>query len=252
MPDSRPIRAALAAVAFLTRIPVPGAAKLDGTDVANGAPLFPLVGAGLGAVSGLAAIGADRIGLAPWLAAVIAVATGVLLTGALHLDGLADSCDALGGHSRERRLEIMRDHAIGTYGALALILVLVARIGAIEVIVTGASTVALLAAAGAVSRAVPLALAAALPYANRDPGSGSSVVRSTSIARAAVANAIGVALAIILVGTDALWLIGLAGLVTLIVGVHARSRLGGVTGDTLGATSELSETTGLVLLSALG
>lgn len=245
------LKAAVASIAFLTRIPVPGAGSLDANDVARAVPLFPLVGAGLGAAVGLVAVGLDRAGVAPFTAATIAVAAGALLTGALHLDALADSCDALGGHTRERKLEIMRDHAIGTYGAVALILVLVARIAAISTLLSTPRPIAALAAAGAVSRAASVSLAAVLPYANPRAGSGASVVSGTTALRAGLACAVALILAGILVQVDAIWLVAVAVGVVAIVGLHSRSRLGGVTGDTLGATSELTETAGLVLLSAL-
>src|SRR5947207_11706745 len=106
------VRRLLAAIAFLTRIPIGGGTS----DVAGGAVLFPLVGAALGAAVGGTAYGLARI-LPSFAAAGIALALDALLTGALHLDGLADTADALGAGSREGALAIMRDHAIGTSGA---------------------------------------------------------------------------------------------------------------------------------------
>src|SRR5581483_2417227 len=99
------VRAAAAAVAFLTRIPV--SLPLTAADVARGAVLFPVVGAGIGAAVGGTADALARP-LTPTLAAVLGVALGSALTGALHLDGLADTADALGATTRERALEIMR------------------------------------------------------------------------------------------------------------------------------------------------
>src|SRR5438067_2134852 len=92
-------RASLGAVAFLTRIPVGRLVVLDGRDVARGAALFPVVGAAIGAATGATAFGLAKV--VPSLAAAgIALALGALLTGALHLDGLADTADALGAWSR--------------------------------------------------------------------------------------------------------------------------------------------------------
>src|SRR6266550_1910501 len=119
-------RAAVAAVAFLTRLPVGRLVPLDGDDVARGAVLFPVVGAGIGAAVGGTAAGLVRV-LPPLAAAGIALAVGALLTGALHLDGLADTADALGGRSTEHALQIMRDHAIGAYGTVALVLDLLVK-----------------------------------------------------------------------------------------------------------------------------
>jgi adenosylcobinamide-GDP ribazoletransferase len=94
------LRAGAAAVSFLTRVPVGRHLALDAADVGRGAALFPLVGAGIGAAVGLVAVGLDAV-LPPFLAAALAVAVEALLTGAIHLDALADTADALGGGSRE-------------------------------------------------------------------------------------------------------------------------------------------------------
>lgn len=102
-------RRPLAAAAFLTRVPVGRVIVFDGNDVARSAPLFPVVGALVGAAAGGSA---DALAgpLSPLLAGTIAAAVGVALTGAMHLDALADSADALGGSSREEALRIMQDH----------------------------------------------------------------------------------------------------------------------------------------------
>src|SRR5436853_843315 len=121
MPAAEAARGAAAAVAFLTRLPVGRLIALDGRDVSRGAALFPLVGAGIGAAVGGTAAGLVHV-LPPLAAAGMALGVGALLTGALHLDGLADTADGLGAYSRERALEIMRDHQIGTFGAVALAL----------------------------------------------------------------------------------------------------------------------------------
>ena len=109
--------AAAAALAFLTRIPVRRALGAD--DVARGAVLFPLVGAGVGALSGVAAL--LLYPSVPALAAAgVAVAVELVVTGAMHADALADTADAAGAQTRERALEIMRDSRIGSFGAAAL------------------------------------------------------------------------------------------------------------------------------------
>src|SRR5215207_1982530 len=114
-------RAALAAVAFLTRVPVGRAVALDGNDVARATIAFPLVGAGVGALTGGVALL-----LHPWLpsflAAAIALAVAVMATGAMHVDALADTLDAAGATTREQALEIMRDPRVGTFGASAIAL----------------------------------------------------------------------------------------------------------------------------------
>jgi adenosylcobinamide-GDP ribazoletransferase len=106
------LRGLAAAIAFLTRVPVGRRIQLEAADVARGGAVFPLVGAGIGAAVGGVVQALSGPLTAP-LAAVLGLAVGAVLTGALHLDALADSADALGAATRERALEIMRDHAIG-------------------------------------------------------------------------------------------------------------------------------------------
>ena len=122
MPRSS-LRAAAAALAFLTRVPVGRLTALGPDDVARGAVLFPIVGAGIGALVGGIAVGLDSR-LTVLLAAALAVAAEALVTGAIHLDALADAADGLGAPTRERALEIMREPTIGAFGAAALGLVL--------------------------------------------------------------------------------------------------------------------------------
>src|SRR5579864_5022182 len=157
MRAGEPARAGVAAVAFLTRLPAGRLVVLDGADVARGAALFPFVGAAIGA-----AVGGVAYGLAqavPSLAAAgIAIALGALLTGALHLDGLADAADALGARTRGRALEVMRDHATGAYGATALVLDLLVKVSALASLADDHRVVAYAAAAGALSRAAPVVL----------------------------------------------------------------------------------------------
>ena len=109
-------------LAFLTRLPVRCALGGEGS-LARAAWAFPIVGALVGAFGALAFWGAALVGLHPFVAGVLAVAATLLVTGALHEDGLADTADGFGaGGSRERKLEIMRDSRIGTYGVVALVL----------------------------------------------------------------------------------------------------------------------------------
>jgi adenosylcobinamide-GDP ribazoletransferase len=237
----RAVRAAVAAVAFLTRLPVGRLFDLDGEDVGRGAPLFPLVGAALGAaVCGLAVL-LDRP-LPPLVAAAVATAAGTLLTGALHLDALADTADALGGDSRERALEIMRDHRVGAYGALALVLDVVIKVAAIASLDRALAPVA---AAAAVARSVPVVLGAALPYARPGAGIGRAVGGRVQ-AVVAVALAAGIAVAV------GWWPLALVPLVAApVLGLVVRRWLGGVTGDVLGASAELTEIAALVVAVAV-
>lgn len=235
----RVARTILAAIAFLTRIPVGRLVELDGRDVARAAPLYPLVGAGIGAAGG--AVAAWRPGLA---GAALGVALVAVLTGAMHLDALADSADALGGGTRERRLEIMRDHAVGSFGATALVLAL-----AVKVAVLAELEDPLLAylAAAACARWTALPLAAALPYA-REEGQARSLAAGTTWTASVVGLVAAGALAVLALGVPGLAALGAAAAVALLVGAWCRRWIGGVTGDTLGAATEVAEVAALTLL----
>src|SRR5262249_46130100 len=113
------VRAGAGALSFLTRVPVGRVIDLDGTDVARGAAGFPLVGAGVGALAGGAALLAGHV-LQSFVAAALGVAVAAVVTGAMHLDALADTADALGATSRDQALAIMRDSRIGSVGGGAL------------------------------------------------------------------------------------------------------------------------------------
>ena len=164
-----------------------------------------------------------------------------LVTGALHLDALADTADALGGTTRERRLEIMRDHAIGSFGAVALVVVLLFEA---SLLAAETSAWSAFAAAAACGRWAALPLAAFLPGA-REEGTALSNLSLLSVVLgllAACAVAVGVR------GGEGLVAVAAAALTALVLGLFFRRWLGGVTGDTLGATSELAQAVALAAL----
>jgi adenosylcobinamide-GDP ribazoletransferase len=241
-------RAVVAAVAFLTRVPLGGTVAVGPRDVARGAVLFPLVGGGIGALIGLVAAGLDaRMGL--FLAAALAVALEAILTGAIHLDALADTADGLGAATRERALEVMREANVGAFGALALVLDLLVKTAALAAVATVPRSVGAVVAAFAVGRAAPLALGWALPYARPTGGSGAALTDAGWHVHAG-GLALGVGGAVGLLGVRGLALVGGAGLVVGIVWWIARRRLGGVTGDVLGAAVEVATTAALVAAAA--
>ena len=240
------LRGLAAAVSFLTRVPVGRWVELDAADVARGGALFPLVGAGIGTVVGAIAQSTGSSLTAP-LAALLGVAAGAVLTGVLHLDALADTADALAAQTRERALEIMRDHAVGAYGAVALVLDLGLKTAALAALVGRHDAVRGAVCAAAAARAVPVVLSVALPYARQTAGLG-RVLGGTGWQRAAVA--VGTAIVLCTLLHAALLLAVVAG-IAIACGVAARRWLGGVTGDVLGAAAELSETGALIAAVAL-
>jgi adenosylcobinamide-GDP ribazoletransferase len=243
------LRAAAGALSFLTVVPVGRIVALDARDVARGTLFFPLVGAGVGALTG----GVASI-LHPWLpafaAAGVAVSVGVLFTGAMHVDALADTFDATGGRSRERALEIMRDSRLGTFGASALAFDLLLKVSAVAALLTRGGAVPALIAAGALSRAASPPLAALLSYPRADDGPG-SVLAGVSRSVAAAAVLLGVAIAVLAVKSDAAWLVTAAVVLAIGLGLVYYRWLGGATGDCLGAVTEICETAVLVLAAGL-
>jgi len=239
------VRAAAGAVAFLTRVPIGRFVALDAADIARGAILFPVVGLGIGAaVGGVADAVAGPLTAA--LAAILAVGLGAALTGALHLDGVADTADALGATTRERALEIMRDHQIGAYGAVALVLDLALKIAAVSVLAARGDALRFVACSVAVARVVPVLLGVTLPYA-RAQGTGGLL---TTAGRRSAAGALAVAVALCF-ALGAPWLAVVAVVSAVVCGGVAYAWLGGVTGDVLGASAEVTELAALVLAVAL-
>jgi adenosylcobinamide-GDP ribazoletransferase len=242
------LRAAVAAVAFLTRVPVGRMVAVDARDVGRGAVLFPVVGALVGGTAGLVAdLAAER--LPELVAGALAVTVAALITGALHLDAVADTADALGATSRERALEIMRDHAVGAFGATALVLVCLLDAAALGALAESGDAALVGVAAGAAGRAAMLPLAFALAYARPGEGQGRAL---DGVGLAATALAIGLALLLALpAGAAGLWGAAAAAGAALAVGLVARSRFGGFTGDVLGAAAKLAETAALLAAVAV-
>ena len=240
------VRAAAGAVSFLTRIPVGRLLVVDGADVARGSLLFPLVGAGVGALSGGVAVLSGRA-LPDFVAAALAVGAGAIVTGAMHLDALADTADATGAANRFDALSIMRDSRIGSFGATALMLDIVLKVGAVSTLLARDHALAALIAAGALSRAASPALAALLPYPRVEGGPGSVLSGNTSHAAALAAIALGVGATLLLSLQGDYWLVLAAACVVVPLGLIYRRWLGGATGDCLGAATEICETVVLVV-----
>jgi adenosylcobinamide-GDP ribazoletransferase len=127
-----------AAQQFLTRIPCPASTPFASADLAGSIAWFSLVGVPVGAVVGGVAVALRNL-VTPTFAAVIAVAAGAMVTGAFHEDGFADTCDAFGGYTSERRREIMRDSRVGTFGALGLLVLFVAKVSALGAVLAESS-----------------------------------------------------------------------------------------------------------------
>lgn len=240
---------AATALVFLTRIPVPWTIADVEARLPRSTPWFPVVGALVGAVGALAWWAAHAL-WGPLPAAIAAVAATVLVTGAFHEDGLADTFDGLGGSpERAPALAIMKDSRLGTYGAIALVLVLVTRI--VVLLMLGAAAPAALVGAHALSRFSSLPLIRWLPYARDDSGTGKPFAGGVTARGLAAAVAFTAVLTALLWGAAAVvaWLAGAA--IVLLLAAWFRRRLGGITGDTLGAANQFTELAALLALAAL-
>jgi adenosylcobinamide-GDP ribazoletransferase len=239
------VRGLLGATSFLTRVRVPPTASAP-HDLARAALWFPVVGGLLGL--GLAGVyGAARLGLPPFVAALLTLGVGMLLTGALHEDGLGDSADALGGGwSRDDALRILKDPTLGTYGVLAIGMSVLLRVGALATL-DGWTAAAVLPGAHALSRATSVGLLAWLPPA-RERGLAAAYAAAMTWRRGLAALGVGLLVAAVSLGIWALPGAALAGLGGWGVGRFAVQKLDMVTGDILGAVQQ----TGEVLVLLLG
>ncbi|MEZ5934600.1 MAG: adenosylcobinamide-GDP ribazoletransferase [Alphaproteobacteria bacterium] len=242
----------LIALQFLTRLPIPG--RLQSVwgmeDLRDSVHMFPLVGVVVGLGAGLVCAAAVFCNLPPVISAILAVAAQILMTGALHEDGLADVCDGFGGgRTREEKLAIMRDSRLGTYGALGLILNLALRIGAIGAIAQPADAAFALIAAAALSRAAMPAAMRLLPQA-RAEGLAASAGRPQR-GRVLLGVGLGVVVSFlclpVMVAGVAIAASFVAGALSLGI---ARRQIGGITGDVLGGLQQVVEVLTLLTVAA--
>ncbi|MDO9409587.1 adenosylcobinamide-GDP ribazoletransferase [Patulibacter sp.] len=237
------------AVGFLTRIPVPFGPD-EAPRLTAAAPWFPVVGAGVGALGGgiLALVALVPGAEAAGVAAALGLATTVAVTGALHEDGLADTADGLGVlGDRARRLEVMRDSRIGTFGALALLLWLLVAWSAVRPLDTGDAVLALVAA-GALSRWS--ILVHALLGRPARPDGAIHALRVGPLAGVA-ATVVAVVAAVLALGLDGgAVAVGVALLLGAGTAAAVKRSLGGITGDTCGATATLVQAAVLVVALA--
>ena len=234
-------------LSLLTRLPI----KLREADYersARAAWAYPLVGLITGGLVCLATLVALWIGLPLWACTIITISTGIIVTGAMHEDGLADCADGFwGGWDPAMRLKIMKDSQIGTYGVLVLLTSQALRFGAILEILSWEDWALPLIAVHVASRAAMPALMRALPHA-RDTGLSRSVGNVTTRA-ASVAAAIGAIALILAFGSMAIVFVGAALLAAVIVGRIAQAKIGGQTGDVCGASQQVVEIS--LLLTAI-
>jgi adenosylcobinamide-GDP ribazoletransferase len=237
----------------LTRVPVIVFVGSGGGEVSGASRFFPVIGLGIGTVGAIILLVAVGLGLAAPIASLLALASIALLTGAMHEDGLADSCDGLGaGKEPGEILEIMRDSRIGAYGVLGLIFSVGLRWAALAALTAAdwAGAALTLVAAASLSRGLLPACMHYVPAA-RDDGLSAGAGRP-EFDRVALSALIGAAAAILCLGfgLGILVICVSAGLVALFV-YWAHHRVGGQTGDILGAAQQIAETAILLTAAAV-
>ena len=245
-------RLALVAIQFLTRIPIPTFRKYDPQWLHQSSRYFPAVGLLIGILCA-GVLWLASLLFTPLVAAVISTAFGIKLTGAFHEDGLADSCDGLGGGlTRERTLEIMKDSRLGTYGVLGLVSALLLKISLLAAMPLSIAMVALIVGHTA-SRLFCISLLTLLPYGGEIEHAKAKPMAQQLTPLQGFYSSGWLILAIILVALifpNSMLQIGLGKwLLALILALVAtdymrrllRRRLDGYTGDGLGATQQLSE-----------
>lgn len=237
------------ALVLLTRLPLPQLASSSFQRQPRAVWAFPLAGLAVTLPACMAAYAGQALGLSAALASGLFLMVQVLLTGAMHEDGLADCADGFwGGFAPARRLEIMKDSQIGSYGVLALVFAIGLRWHALSLLLDLGQGWSALAIA-LLSRAMMPMLMVWLPNA-RQSGLSQSVGRPSRRATG-LGLGLAVALALPLLGPVSLAVAAVLALLTLGLGLVARAKIGGQTGDVLGACQQVSEVAGLLMLAAL-
>jgi adenosylcobinamide-GDP ribazoletransferase len=235
-----------AAVSFLTRIPV---RLREEPSMTAAVPWFPVVGAGVGMIVGAIAAGMAELVPMP-VAAAVAVLVGVLVTGAFHEDGLADVADAFaGGWTVEQRLRILKDPLHGSYGVAALCGTIVLRIVALASLGPAAAFAGAVAA-HTLGRGAAVGLMGTVRVATAG-GLGADYARSLPRRSAVIGVAASVAITAVAAGWWVAVLVAVAAASAAVVGWLAIRKIGGVTGDVLGAAEQVAECAVLVAVTAL-
>ena len=241
------IRPFLIALQFLTSVPVRIATESDETDIARSLSYYPLVGLIVGGL--LVAISSLLSGIPTLLAAGLLLTAWVLMTGGLHLDGLADSADAwVGGlGDREKTLVIMKDPYCGPAGVVSILLVLLIKFAALHVVLEAEDLTALLLAP-VLGRTVLLLLFLTTPYV-RANGLGAPIASCIPRQLVVLIFVATIVAVLFLAGSVSVWLMLATMLVFILFRTKMMRRIGGITGDVAGALVEITETT--VLVSAI-
>ncbi len=240
----------LLVLSFLTRIPLPKAWNAGENSLAQSAWAFPIIGVIVGGFAAASYMAMLSLGIGHDIAAWVALALMVLLTGGLHEDGLADMADGLAyGRTQEQKIAIMRDSRIGSYGVLALVIMLAIRATAISNFANEMHTLWVFVAAGAGSRACLIILM--YFFANARTNGLSVQARKPTRTQMLCAALIGFG-TLLFAGSIPVLLIGIfiMTMACMAMGRLAFKHFGGITGDVLGALQQVSEALLLILFSS--
>ncbi len=244
----QPVRSFLTALGFLSIIPVGTRGAAGQSSFAAALFYFPLVGLLLGGLAAVFFLVLQSI-LPPLVVGALLAVLLSLLPGFIHLDGLADTADGFfSGTPRERCLEIMRDSRIGVMGSAAICCLLIVKTAALASIGAGQMVAALLVAVTA-GRVCMVCMMALLPYARSESGLGLLFYSGATRQAAVVSVLLLAVLVLVLTGRRFLPVFGIAALLLLVLAALCRKKIGGATGDTLGATCEMMETAILTVCS---
>jgi adenosylcobinamide-GDP ribazoletransferase len=255
------LRAFVAALTFLTRIPVAGVVAHDANDLPAASVYFPVVGLIVGTVGAVVVATAAAL-WPPTLAIILSVAVTVWITGAFHEDALADSFDGFGGGwDKAQVLTIMKDSRVGSYALVGVLLVIATKIAALRAIFDGVSTGGAievgraLVAGHVLGRWSSVILIATHEYVrpaapNERPSAGKPFVGAVTTPRLIAATTIALLVVAMALGRSAFAVIGIAAGVMWIAGRYFQRRIGGITGDALGAANQFVELAVYLTLAA--
>ena len=235
--------------AFLTRLPFRIESPIRVSDLGSAVHMFPVIGLIAGSLGAAAFWIAAQIGLNSIASGAIGLAAVVWITGALHEDGLADFFDGISAWNRDRRLEIMRDSSIGAFGVLALIFSIVFKVSILAELLKDGIAFSALIAAVAISRGMMPLLMYFMKPARAD-GLGSEAGRPSGKAVGMAVIISGLISGILFDGWSAILILFSAAIVVMGLGLLAQRRLGGYTGDVLGAAQQFAEISVLAVAGA--
>lgn len=242
------MRALTTAIRTLTRLPFPGK---DAERFADAFLFFPAVGLFLGALTCAVLAAIEYPSAWPLGAGIAGMLCGLWITRGLHVDGLADVADALGGgQTRERRLEIMKDPHCGAFGVMAIVADLLLKAAALSRL-AGSSLLPLVILPFVISRTAQVLLACTLPYARPAGGKAAVFVEQATALHLGLTLAVALVFCGLLGGVTGLMLLGQGLLIALLLRLWMKHAFGGVTGDLLGFSNELIETGLLGFLALL-